>query len=165
MIILDLSYLQRNQAVSQTEEKDFYIRFETMAVTSSHSLCPELTGQATMPSNKYILKTLGSYLDFTIPIVTSCKSNPFGHIEYTPYPDTYVPYLRLLFHSHHLSYFFFYVHWYLHNIYGFFPEKTGRSTQVGICNLLSDRTPAPTHCLAHSQLSINCTVRVNLNAV
>lgn len=37
-------YLQRNQAVSQTEEKDFYIGLETMAVNSSHSPCPELTG-------------------------------------------------------------------------------------------------------------------------
>lgn len=89
MIILDLSYLQRNQAVSQTEEKDFYMGLEIMALPALTRSVQDL--QVTMSTNKYILKTLGSY--------STSQSNPFGHIEYNPYPDTYVPYLCLLFHS------------------------------------------------------------------
>lgn len=103
MITLGLSYLQRNQAVLQTEEKDFFIWLDTMAVSSSH--LPAQNLQVTRPSNKYVLKTHGSYSAFTMPTVTSCKSIPLGHIEYTSYPDTYVPYLPLLFHSQHSSYF------------------------------------------------------------
>lgn len=78
-----------------------------MAVTSFHSPCPELTGQVTIPRNKYILKTLGSYSDFSqYPLSVHVNLILLGSAFktlLTQTPD--VPFPSAPFYSQHLSSF------------------------------------------------------------